>query len=60
MTFMDFFRAAVIWNTCENIHATGSFTKFDERETDTYFFDDITNSDFDTSYFKPNEVKPYL
>ena len=35
-------------------------TEFDERDTDTNFFDDITKSNFETSYFKPSEVKPYL
>ena len=41
-----------------NIYETGSFTKFDERDTDTNVFDDITKSNFETLYFKPNEVKP--
>ena len=62
--FMEFFRTAVMQNTCEkipvNVHATGSFTKFCERDTDTNFFDDIIKSNFEASYFKPNEVKPYL
>ena len=47
-------------NISVNIYETGSFTKFDERDSDTNFFDDITKSNNDTSYFKPNEVKPYL
>ena len=42
-----------------NIYETGSFTKFDERNPDTNLFDDITKSSFETSYFKPNELKPY-
>ena len=33
----------------------GTFTKFDERDPDTNFFDDVTKSNFDASYFKPNE-----
>ena len=47
-------------NISVNIYETGSFTKFDERDPDTNFFDDMTKSNFETSYFKPNEVKPYL
>ena len=47
-------------NISVNIYETGSFTMFDERDPDTNFFDDITKSNFETSYFKPNEVKPYL
>ena len=47
-------------NISVNIYETGSFSKFDERGPDTNFFDDITKSNFETSYFKPNEVKPYL
>ena len=43
-----------------NVHKAGSFTKFDERDPDNNFFDDITKSSFQTSYFKPNEVKRYL
>ena len=34
------------------IYETGSFTKFDERDPDTNFFDDMTKSNFKTSYFK--------
>ena len=47
-------------NISVNIYETGSFTKFDERDPDTNFFDDMTKSNFETWYFKPNEVKPYL
>ena len=47
-------------NISVNIYETGSFTKLDERDPDTNFFDDMTKSSFETSYFKPNEVKPYL
>ena len=43
-----------------NVHKAGSFTKFDERDPDNNFFDDITKSSFQTSYFKPNEVKRHL
>ena len=39
-----------------NSYETGSFTKFDERNPGTNFFDDITKSNYETSYFKPNEV----
>ena len=45
-------------NISVNIYETDSFTKFDERDTDTNFFDDITKSNFETLYFKPNEIKP--
>ena len=47
-------------NISVNIYETGSFTKFDERDPDTNFFDDITKSNFETSYFNSNKVKPYL
>ena len=47
-------------NISVNIYETGSLTKFDERDPDTNFFDDMTKSNFETSYFEPNEVKPYL
>ena len=47
-------------NISVNIYETGSFTKFDERDPDTNFFDDVTKSNFETSHFKPNKVKPYL
>ena len=47
-------------NISVNIYETNSFTKFDERDPDTNFSYDITKSSFETSYFKPNEVKPYL
>ena len=40
-------------NMSVNIFETGSFTKFDERDPGTNFFDDITKSNFETSYFKP-------
>ena len=43
-----------------NIYETDSFTKFDEKDPDRKFFYDITKSSFETSYFKTNEVKPYL
>ena len=47
-------------NISVNIYKTGSFTKFDERDPDTIFFDNMTCSNFETSKFKPNEVKLYL
>ena len=47
-------------NSSVNIYETGSFTKFDETDPDTNFFDDIAKSSFETSYFKQNEVKSYL
>ena len=47
-------------NISVSIYETDSFTKFEERDPDTTFFYDITKSSFETSYFKPNEVKPYL
>ena len=47
-------------NISVNIYETGSFIKFDENDTYTNFVDDVTKSNFDTSYFKPNEVKPYV
>ena len=54
---------SVVTKHCEhisvNIYKTGSFTKFDKRDPDTNFFDDIIKSNFQT-YFKPNEVKLYL
>ena len=40
-----------------NIYETGSFTKFDERDPDINFFDDITKSNFENSYFNPNKAK---
>ena len=46
-------------NISVNIYETGSFTKFDERDPDINFFDDITKSIFETSYFEPNEIKSY-
>ena len=46
-------------NMSANIFETGSFTKFDERDPGTNFFDDITKSNFETSYFKPKKLKPY-
>ena len=39
-------------NISVNIYETGSFTKFDERDSDTNFFNDITKS--------TTKVKPYL
>ena len=47
-------------NISVKIYETGSFTKFDERDPDTNFFDDMTKPNFETSHFKPNKVKPYL
>ena len=47
-------------NISVNIYETDSFTKFDEIDPDKNFFDDITKSNFETLYFKPNAVKPYL
>ena len=47
-------------NTSVNIYETGSFTKFDERDPDINLFDDITKSNYETSYLKPNETKPRL
>ena len=47
-------------NISVNIYEEGSFTKLDERDPDTNFFDDMTKSNFQTSYFKPNKLKPYL
>ena len=47
-------------NISVNICETDSFTRFDEKDADTTFFYDITKSSFETSYFKTNEVKPYL
>ena len=35
-------------NVCVNIYETGS--QFDERDPDTNLFDDITKSNFETSY----------
>ena len=46
-------------NMSVNIFETGSFTKFDERDPGTNFFDDITKSNFETSYFKPKKLKSY-
>ena len=47
-------------NISADIYETDPFTNFDERDPDTNFFYNITKSSFETSYFKPNEVKPYL
>ena len=47
-------------NISVNIYDTYSFTKLDGKDQDTNFFYNITKSSFETSYFKPNEVKPYL
>ena len=47
-------------NISVNIYETYSFPKFNERDPDTNFFYDTTKSSFETSYFNPNEVKPYL
>ena len=47
-------------NISVNIYDTYSFTKLDGKDQDTNFFYNITKSSFETSYFKPNEGKPYL
>ena len=47
-------------NISVNIYETDSFIKFDERDPDINIFYDITESIFETSNFKPNEVKPYV
>ena len=47
-------------NISGNIYENGSFTNFDERGPDTNFFHDITKSNYETLYFKPNEVKLFL
>ena len=47
-------------NMSVNIYETGYFTKYNKRDPGTNFFDDITTSNFETSYVKQNEVKPYL
>ena len=47
-------------NISVNIYETVSFTESDQRDPDTNFFDDVNKSSFETSYFNPNEVKPYL
>ena len=47
-------------NISVNIYETDSYTKFDERDPDTNVFYYIGKSSFETSYFKPNKVKPYL
>ena len=47
-------------NISINNYETDSFTRLDERDPDTNFLYDITKSSFGTSYFKPNEVKPFL
>ena len=39
-------------HTSVNIYETGSFSKFNERDSDTNFFNDITKS--------TTKVKPYL
>ena len=43
-------------NISVNIDETGSFKG--PIHKDTNFLDNITKSNFETSYFKPNEVKP--
>ena len=43
-----------------NIYEYGSFHKFDEKDPDKNFLYDFIKSDFETFYFKANEVKPYL
>ena len=47
-------------NISINNYETDFFTRFDERDPDTNFLYDISKSCFETSYFKPNQVKPYL
>ena len=47
-------------NITVNIYEIGSFTKFAERDLDTNVFNDITKSNYRTSFFKPKEVKPHL
>ena len=47
-------------NISVNIYETGSCTKFNERDPNTTLLDDIARSNFETQYFKLNEVKPYL
>ena len=47
-------------NISVNIYEIGSFTKFAERDLDTNVFNDITKSNYRTSYFQPKEVKPHL
>ena len=43
-----------------NIYETGLDTKFDEMDPDTNFFDNTIKLNFETSYFGPKKVKPYL
>ena len=45
-------------NISVNIYETGSFTKFDDRDPDRNFFDDITKSNFETSHFKRSKTVP--
>ena len=40
-----------------NIYESDSFTKFDERDPDTNFFDYIKKSNYETSYFKTKEAR---
>ena len=47
-------------NISVDIYETGSLATFDERDPDKNLFDHITKSNFETWYFKPKEVKPYL
>lgn len=47
-------------NITVNIYEIGSFTEFAERDLDTNVFNDITKSNYRTSFFKPKEVKPHL
>ena len=42
-------------NISVNIHETGFFTKFDERDPDTNLSHDITKSNFETSYLNKTE-----
>ena len=42
-------------NISVNIHETGFFTKFDERDPDTNLSHDITKSNFETSYLNKSK-----
>ena len=46
-------------NISVNIYETVSFTKSDQRDPDTNFFDDVNKSSFETSYFNPNEDRTF-
>ena len=47
-------------NISVNVYETGSCTKLNERDPDTDLLNDIARSNFETLYFKLNEVKLYL